>query len=74
MNERDERILSAATMTRERRQLLALDLGMSVMAMLQQMLRRADDPEEIRIEPALTRAVRKRRERLRRTRSGAGLL
>ena len=73
MTETDRQILSAATMTREQRQDLALSLGMSVPAMLQRMLVLADDPAAAEAEPRLTRLVRERRDRMRASRSAGRL-
>ena len=74
MNHTDRLILSAATMTREQRQLLALDLGMSVPVMLQRMLKLADDPAVIAEMPAECRLIRSRRDAGRARRSGVRLV
>ena len=74
MTPTDRRILAAATMTRTQRQYLAVELGMSVPAIMQRMLMLADDPAVIALYPRETRAIRDAREVGRRRRSGSRLL
>ena len=73
MTPTDRQILAAATMTRTQRQHLAVELGMSVPAIMQRMLMLADDPAVIAPYPRETRAIRDAREVGRRRRSGSRL-